>query len=63
MKKHIAAVLALLFMLVGMLATTVYFTETNNSWLQILALLLSAIISFPAYTFWLETFRTWLNVK
>jgi uncharacterized membrane protein required for colicin V production len=61
-KRGLAFAAALLVLFIGMISNVVYLTY-NDPLNQIIGLILSTIIIFPAFTFWYETIKELLKVK
>jgi uncharacterized membrane protein required for colicin V production len=61
-KRVLAFAAALLVLFIGMISNAIYLTY-NDPLNQIVGLILSTIIIFPAFSFWYETIKELLKVK
>jgi Co/Zn/Cd efflux system component len=61
-KQVLAFTTALLVLFIGMISNVIYLTH-NDSLNQIIGLILSSIVFFPAFSFWYETAKELLKVK
>ena len=61
-KQVLAFAAALLVLFIGMISNAIYLTY-NDPLNQIVGLILSTIIIFPAFSFWYETIKELLKVK